>query len=88
MAVKYKAWLGFALHDRKKYADAEPVLTEAYAEGVDRLPDTPTWEKALPATVAGKLAELYERQGKPEQVKKWQAERAKHTPAAETAGGR
>jgi tetratricopeptide (TPR) repeat protein len=80
-AAKYKAWLGFALHDQKKYDEAEPVLTEAYAESVKRMADTPAWERHLPATASGKLVELYERQEKPEEVKKWQAERAKYGPS-------
>ena len=72
-AAKYKAWLGFALHDQKKYADAEPVLTEAYAEWVKQLSTVPTYERCHPLLLARRLAGLYVATGKPAEAAKWKA---------------
>jgi tetratricopeptide (TPR) repeat protein len=75
--------LGGALLGQKKYAEAEPLLRKGY-EGIKAR------EKAIPprgATripeVLDRLIELYTATKKPEEVKRWQAERGKYD--AETA---
>jgi hypothetical protein len=81
-----KAWttfntqsmLGGALLGQKKHAEAEPLLVKGY-EGIK------TREKAIPNEVRDelltealdRLIALYTALDKPEEVKKWQAERAK-----------
>jgi TolA-binding protein len=74
--------LGEALAGQKKYADAEPLLLKGY-EGMKRR------EKTVPA--AGKdripealdrLVELYTATDRPEEAKKWRAERAKYPTVA------
>ncbi len=75
--AKYKAWIGFALYDRKNYAAAEPVLLEAHAEFVQRLAATPTWEKQHPLLIAERLASLYGATNQPEKAAAWKAKRGK-----------
>jgi hypothetical protein len=70
--------LGGALLGQKKYADAEPLLLAGY-EGMKKQ------EAKIPPQGTGRLTEaverlvqLYEATGKPDEVKKWQAARAKY----------
>jgi len=70
--------LGGALLGQKKYADAEPLLLRGY-EGLKQ------WEKSIPPQAANRLPEalerlieLYTATNKPDEAKKWQAERAKY----------
>jgi eukaryotic-like serine/threonine-protein kinase len=70
-AAKYQAWLGFALHDQKKYAEAEKVLTEAYTEWEVCVATAPAWEKQHTLLIAGRLASLYEAIKKPDEAAKW-----------------
>jgi WD40 repeat protein/lipopolysaccharide biosynthesis regulator YciM len=74
--------LGESLLGQKKYADAEPLLLKGY-EGLKQ------WETALEPRDAprvpealDRLIELYTATDKPDEVKKWQAERAKYEDAA------
>jgi hypothetical protein len=74
--------LGGALLGQQKYADAEPLLLKGYegmkarektisARGNTRLPEA-----------LDRLIELYTETSQPDEVTKWQAERAKYPPAA------
>jgi serine/threonine protein kinase/tetratricopeptide (TPR) repeat protein len=75
--------LGGALLGQKKYAEAEPLLVKGY-EGMK------TREKTIPQHGGGelrlpealdRLMELYTAINKPDEAKKWQAERAKYPQA-------
>jgi hypothetical protein len=87
--TKSRLWLGHALLDQKKYAEAEPVLLETYREAIERIAQAPAWEKHFSANTADRLIELYKAANKPDEVKKWEAERAKrNTPPPNPAGTR
>ncbi len=73
--------LGGALLGQKKYADAEPLLLAGY-EGMKKR------EKTIPAEGQVRLREALDRlielstaTNKPDDVKKWQAERARYPKA-------
>jgi len=73
--------LGRALLGRKKYAKAEPLLLKGY-EGMKKR------EKAIPPEsiiripdALDRLIELYTATNKPDEAKKWRAERAKYPEA-------
>jgi eukaryotic-like serine/threonine-protein kinase len=72
--------LGSALLGQKKYAEAEPLLLKAY-EGMKQreksIPKSGGADKRVPEALDA-LIELYTATNKPEEVKKWQAERAKY----------
>jgi hypothetical protein len=74
-----KSLLGAALLGQKKYADAEPLLLAGY-EGMKQRADTiPAEVRTLRLTEGlERLVQLYEATAKPNEVKKWQAERAKY----------
>lgn len=70
--------LGWSLLGQKKYADAEPLLLKGY-EGMK------TREKMIPPQARerivqnlDRLIDLYSATKKPDELKKWQAERAKY----------
>ena len=74
--------LGGSLLGQKNYADAEPYLRQGF-EGMKQR------EKAIPARNATVLPEALDRlieletaTNRPDEVKKWQAERAKYPRAA------
>jgi tetratricopeptide (TPR) repeat protein len=73
-----QAMLGGAILGQKKYADAEPLLLKGY-EGMKQREKTipPYSKKALPEAI-DRLIELYTVTNRPEEAKKWQAERAKY----------
>ena len=74
--------LGGALLGQKKYTEAEPLLRNGY-EGMKQRENTipPQAGTRLPEAL-DRLIELYAATNKPDEVKKWQAERAKYpTPA-------
>jgi len=73
--------LGGALLGQKKYTEAEPLLRKGY-EGMKQREKTipPEARVRLPEAL-DRLIELYTATNKPDEVKKWQAERAKY-PAA------
>jgi hypothetical protein len=77
-----KSLLGGALLGQKKYADAEPLLLAAY-EGMKQQEKTvpPQGQDRLPEAL-DRLIELYTATNKPDEVKKWQAERANYPPVA------
>ena len=75
-----KSLLGGALLGQGKAAEAEPLLVAGYTGLVaDRksIPPIPAAQANLP-DAADRLVELYEKLGKPDEVKKWRAERAKY----------
>jgi eukaryotic-like serine/threonine-protein kinase len=73
-----KSMLGGALLGRKKYADAEPLLLAGY-EGMKKREKTipPPANTRIPEAL-DRLIELYTATGKPDEVKRWQAEREKY----------
>ncbi len=83
--VRYK--LGVALARLKKYAEAEPLLLAGYREMTDHVAERPTWDKGQLPAAAKALADLYKALDKPDEAAKWQAERAKHAPAAKGKAG-
>jgi eukaryotic-like serine/threonine-protein kinase len=80
-----KAQLGAALLGQKKYADAEPLLLAGY-EGMKRREKTipPPGRVRIPDAL-DRLIELYAATNKPDEAKKWQAERAKYPTPREVA---
>ncbi len=72
--------LGSALLGQKRYDEAEPLLLKGY-EGMKQreksIPKSGGGEKRIPEALNA-LFELYTATSKPEEVKKWQAERAKY----------
>jgi hypothetical protein len=72
--------LGSALLGQKKYADAEPLLLigdEGMKEREKSMSKSGGAEKRIPEALDA-LIELYTATNKPDEVKKWQAERAKY----------
>jgi len=76
-----KSALGGSLLGQKKYAEAEPLLLAGY-EGMKQREKTipPVGQVRLPEAL-DRLIEFYTATNKPEEVKKWQSERAKYPPA-------
>jgi serine/threonine protein kinase len=76
-----KSMLGGTLLGQKKYTDAEPLMLKGY-EGMKQREKTipPQGQVRLPEAL-DRLIELYTATNKPEEAKKWRAERAKY-PAA------
>jgi len=79
-----KSSLGGALLGQKKYADAEPLLLAGY-EGMKKREKTipPQGLVRLPEAI-DRLIELSTATNKPDEVKKWRAERAKYPKVAPT----
>jgi WD40 repeat protein/serine/threonine protein kinase len=70
--------LGGALLGQKKYAEAEPLLLKGYEGMKERESTIPTiGQDRLPEAIE-RLIDFYTAANKPDEVKKWQAERAKH----------
>jgi tetratricopeptide (TPR) repeat protein len=75
--------LGGALLGQKKYAEAEPLLVKGYEAMKARektIPKGGGGESRIPEAL-DRLIELYTAINKPDEAKKWQAERAKYTSA-------
>jgi hypothetical protein len=70
--------LGGALLGQKKYAEAEPLLVKGY-EGMKQRekPIPPQGVTRIPEAL-DRLIELYTATNKPDEAKKWRAERAKY----------
>ncbi len=77
-----KSLLGVALLGQKKYADAEPLLLAGYEGMKQREKTIPEQAKILLTEAVARLIELYTAANKPDEVKKWQAERTKYPEAA------
>jgi len=83
MTRNTESLLGGALLGQKKYAEAEPLLVKGY-EGLITRENAPGADAARLAIqqripeALDRLIELYTATGKPDEAKKWQAERAKY----------
>src|SRR5262249_51925778 len=72
--------LGEALLGQKKYAEAEPLLLKGY-EGMKERGRTQPWvplDKRRLAEALDRLIELYTATNRPDEARKWRAERAKY----------
>ena len=70
-----QSMLGRVLAERKKFADAEPLLLAGYAGLKGHAGKTPGWGKNyLPHTLEW-LAQLYKDWGKPAEAAKWRSKR-------------
>ena len=82
MTFHTKSLLGGALLGQKKYAEAEPQLLAGY-EGMKQREKENTiakeFETGIPKAL-DRLIELYTATNKPDEAKKWRAERAKYDP--------
>jgi tetratricopeptide (TPR) repeat protein len=79
-----QSMLGGALVGQRKYADAEPLLLKGYDGMKARertIPQSGGGELRIAAAL-DRLIELYTATDKPEEVKKWRAERAKYPTVA------
>ena len=70
--------LGGALQGQTKYAEAEPLLLKGYEGMKQREKMIPQQASFRVADALDRLIELYTAMNKPDEVKKWQAERAKY----------
>jgi hypothetical protein len=73
-----QSMLGRALLGQKKYAEAEPLLLKGYEGMKAREEKIPPQGKIRLREAIDRLIELYTVTNKPEEAKKWQAERAKY----------
>ncbi len=73
-----RSLLGEALVGQKKYAEAEPLLVAGYEGMKGRAVTIPDDRKARLPEAVDRLIELYTAMNKPDEVKKWRAERAKY----------
>ena len=72
--------LGGSLLGQKKYAESEPLLLKGYAGMKQREQSIRPSELLQLPKALDRLIELYSATNKPDEVKKWQAERAKYPP--------
>ena len=75
-----KSALGEALLGQKKYAEAEPLLLAGYKGMKAREKTTPALRGLRIPEALDRLIELYTATNKPDEAKKWGAERAKYPP--------
>ena len=73
-----KSMLGGALLGQGRYADAEPLLVAGYEGMKQRETAIPEQGKDRFPEALDRLIELYTAMDKPDEVQKWQAERAKY----------
>jgi hypothetical protein len=73
-----KSVLSGALLGQQKHAEAEPLLIAGYEGMKHREAAIPAPGKPRVLEALDRLVELYTVTNKPDEVKKWQAERAKH----------
>ncbi len=73
-----KSLLGGALLGQQKYANAEPLLLAGYEGMKQREAAIPEQGKLRLPEAVDRLIELYSAINKPDELKKWQAERAKY----------
>jgi WD40 repeat protein len=76
--------LGGALLGQKKYADAEPMLLKGYGEMKQREKTIPPESILRIPEALDRLIEYYTATNKPEEAKKWRAERAKYPQAKQS----
>ena len=75
-----QSMLGGALLGQKKFADAEPLLLKGYAgmrAREEKIPKAGGAELRI-SEALDRLIELYTATDKPDELKKWQSERAKY----------
>lgn len=77
--------LGRVLAEQKKFAEAEKLLLAGYKGLKENVSTTPGWGKYYLPDTMDWLGQLYEAWGKPDEARKWLAERAKYPPAAAAA---
>jgi eukaryotic-like serine/threonine-protein kinase len=70
--------LGGALLGQKKHAEAEPLLVAGYERIKQREKTIPAQGKVLLLEALDRLIELSTTTNKPDEAKKWRAERAKY----------
>ena len=75
-----KSLLGGSLLGQKKYADAEPLLLAGYEGMKQREKSIPPQASTRIPEALDRLIELYTATNKPDEAKKWRAERAKYPP--------
>lgn len=73
-----QSMLGGALLGQKKYAEAEPLLLKGYEGMKAREKTIPPQGKVRLIEALDRLIELYSATNQPDEVKKWQAERANY----------
>jgi tetratricopeptide (TPR) repeat protein len=73
-----RSMLGEALNGQKKYAEAEPLLRQGYEGMTARERTIPPQGTTRLTEALDRLIELYTATNRPDEVKKWQAERAKY----------
>jgi serine/threonine protein kinase len=78
--------LGGALLSQKNYAEAEPLLLKGYEGMKVREKTIPRQASTRIPEAVGRLIDLYTATNKPDEVKKWQAERAKYPATAPPLG--
>ncbi len=84
-AFSTQSLLGAALAEQKKYAEAEPLLKEAYeglAANAETIPKN--LKKAIPNTAA-RIAKMYDAQNKLVEAELWKGKEAEWLPAPEAA---
>ena len=72
MIGQVKSWLGAALQDQGKLAEAEPLLLAAFNEMTERLDTTPNYGKLYRRDPAFRLVVLYTAQNKADEAAAWQ----------------
>jgi hypothetical protein len=72
--------LGGVLLGQKKYADAEPLLLKGYEGMKLREKTIPPQASSRISEALDRLIELYLATDRPDEAKKWQAERARYQP--------
>jgi TolA-binding protein len=77
--------LGGALLGQKKYAEAEPLLLKGYQGMKKQEAKIPPQGKVRLSEALERLARLYEATNKPDEARKWRAERAKYPEAKNAA---
>jgi eukaryotic-like serine/threonine-protein kinase len=76
-----RSMLGGALLGQKRYAEAEPLLLDGYEGMKQRQKSIPPQASTRIPEALDRLIDLYTATSKPEELKKWQAERAKYPEA-------
>jgi WD40 repeat protein/tetratricopeptide (TPR) repeat protein len=82
MTFEAQALLGGSLLGQKKYAAAEPMLLKGYEGLKQREKSIPKGGETSIPEALDRLIELYTATNKPDELKKWKAERAKYPKAA------
>lgn len=80
--------LGGSLLGQGRYAEAEPLLMAGYEGMKQRETTIPAPGKARLTDALDRLIEFYSVTDKPDEVQKWQTERAKYPPAEATVAGK